>query len=1162
MISYKEIVLLLLLLGCSSVVQSRSCPTVYSDVNSGGNKIKVVWNARDHSNISIAISEPPCLDLDKHLVVRICSNGTWLPSKECHYVDFNNVCPPDFKEEKGKCTYVTQPQMWDDKCPYPDASTEVNNHKNIWLPFQQKIKHGAYEYILPDENYGLPYSETTLWEHSSEIFYGNSECVAKTSSKIENVSCNTSFSRVCLYNHNSFLYRCPNNCVPGGLGSNYCFCKSPKNTSCTLASLRYTYEKDLLYDLVGNDVCLLGPGKMLDNHYLAINKHSLHLKQANDGNCVVCKTEPIAFHDHVVLDLTFKASSQKLYLNIYSPEGLYKVNDNVQVFCFTDATNKLKYRVNTKEKFDSRFKSPSHRRYKVFKVSLVEDGPGYYWCEAFLLPTMEVITSNKVLAHKGFKYREYSLRLKIKDLCAFSRVDCKIPTEDFIGGVCKSLFTSEAFNTVSNVRLFRIYDIDTVTDTVDVLVHLSVKSKLSNKEEYEILKHTLNSLAESNVIIVFFKSSTECFAEVTNSGSILHWDSTLINTKAVPKEICVRDDGTPITRRCFGDFHVGAHWEDITESCSKSYKVSSKTKLLSSLAHGNASTDRPVSLAYITANTSDFTELDMHYLSKTLMHMTGSRPPTEDLVADVSQIINNLMQSNSTTLRSSQRMLNATDELLDTFESALNSVHFTSSSILLVNSDIIVHVTKPFLNNVSGISVRGLFKDTKFLNSTVTELYSNATFDDLVSHNDLEIAVYVPEALLKIMANNEPRSNLANITIVTTIFYSDKFFNSERDRSDRVGSRIVSVTISNREDYLEIPIPIIFKSRNNNKQKRCAFWNYGLRSSNGTGHWDTLGGDKMHDSRREFDTCFFSHLTNFALLIRWRHRIGDTNSDFTKTMSNIGKLHDDILSTISNIGCAFSIFGIAGIFLTAFLFKTWREKVGTKILMHLCVALFLQVVFLNLAADEFAKHSSDVFCKVIGIILHYVTIAEFAWMLVAAILQFYRFVKVVGPMPNRIILKACVIGWGFPLIPIAATCSIDIDSYSASNDGICYPTGLAMYIGVFLPIAFIVISNLVLFSLILRNIFHLKVESNKGTTILKRQVCLTVLLFFLLGMPWVFGVVAEIIQGSWLSYILLYIFCFTATLQGFVLFIFYVILDKSTRILWIDWIAKIRDKYK
>jgi hypothetical protein len=61
-----------------------------------------------------------------------------------------------------------------------------------------------------------------------------------------------------------------------------------------------------------------------------------------------------------------------------------------------------------------------------------------------------------------------------------------------------------------------------------------------------------------------------------------------------------------------------------------------------------------------------------------------------------------------------------------------------------------------------------------------------------------------------------------------------------------------------------------------------------------------------------------------------------------------------------------------------------------------------------------------------------------------------------------------------------------------------------------------------------------------------RQVATSVLLFFLLGLSWVFGLLAGF------STVCAYLFCITATLQGFVLFLFFVLGEKKSRHYWIQ----------
>ncbi|KAF5300449.1 hypothetical protein FQA39_LY02248 [Lamprigera yunnana] len=492
-------------------------------------------------------------------------------------------------------------------------------------------------------------------------------------------------------------------------------------------------------------------------------------------------------------------------------------------------------------------------------------------------------------------------------------------------------------------------------------------------------------------------------------------------------------------------------------------------------------------------------------------------------------------------LKASQTLLNVTDELLDVFENSLSSIIVDNDTVLLVTDNVIIHMTRPYENNISGISLHEN-KDGGFTKFSIQELYSNTSVDNLKNENNIELAVFIPETLL------DSLSSLANITVVTTIFYKDIFFNSETNTNEIVASNVVSVSILEYDEYLTEPIPILFKSINVSNQK-CAFWSYGLQSENYTGYWSTLGSDLRLLNPSKYEICYFSHLTNFALLVK-SDQIVDEN-DLDRVTRLIEKYHDNNLGIISNVGCAISVLGIFGIFLTAILFKSWRDKVGTRILMQLCVAILLQIIFLNLAAVDIAKYTSEVFCTAVGVILHYFTIAEFSWMLVAAILQFHRFVTVIGPMPNRIVLKASLVGWGLPLIPLILSCAIDIKSYSNAIEGICYPTETTLYVGVFLPIILIIFANLTVFIVVIRNVFRLKAESRGSSkNNFKYQICLAILLFFLLGLPWIFGLLAELLQHTPFSYILLYLFCLTATLQGFVLFVFYVLLDKSTRILW------------
>ncbi|KAK4881227.1 hypothetical protein RN001_004546 [Aquatica leii] len=823
-----------------------SCPTETSSVQNDGDLFEVTWKSMENSYLSVAISNPPCLDENDKLVYRICLNGTWVNQNSCHYVDFNTVCPSIFYENRDKCIYVTPPQSFEEKCPYPDASTKIKGYSNIWLPIKQLVPFSAYEYVLPDEKYGLQYSSSDSSESSDEMLELTSECVVKTT-KIETVPCDSKFSHVCLYKYNSFLYRCPDGCVGGGLGSDYCFCKkykqnfSIKNLCRHFATPNYTYERNIVYELVEDDTCLLGYAPFR-NFYIVMSNSNLYLKHIEEANCAICVVNSIPF-EPVNMELKFNVKNSKLFLDVYSPEGLFKIDNKVQVFCFTDATNQLKKRVEVEFEFDSNSKNQNQRRFIVFKVSVSEIGPGYYWCEAFLLPHMTVIQSNKVLASKKFKYNEYSLRLQIHDLCRYSLIYCKIPNEEFISSVSKTLFDNSIFSKfIKNIRLFRVFEVNIINGTADILVHLSVKTKFSLEEEYYKINTNLKHVEKQNVTVLYFQSSSFCLPEKTFfENKTLNWQLSTIGSTVVPEEICVLENGIPVSRKCRGDFYVGSNWERITDTCYSNYSVSLKTTFLHSLVLGNSTINSTSNITTVTEDSTDLTVLDLHYISKILKQLFNStQNNTQDSLVEIGHVFNNLMFSNNSILKNSQTLLNATDSLINIFEDSLESSIVDNDTLLLIHNNLIIHISKPFANNISGIALYGNH-GSGFLNFTVKELFMNTTTAMFENETSLELAVYIPENLLNALVTNV--TDLLNITVITSIYYSDNLFNTNNEMNDTLVSKVISVSIPGYGDYLTEPIPVIFKSKKNFVNRTCAFWNYGLQSQNLSGYWSTLGGE-------------------------------------------------------------------------------------------------------------------------------------------------------------------------------------------------------------------------------------------------------------------------------------------------------------------------------
>lgn len=289
-------------------------------------------------------------------------------------------------------------------------------------------------------------------------------------------------------------------------------------------------------------------------------------------------------------------------------------------------------------------------------------------------------------------------------------------------------------------------------------------------------------------------------------------------------------------------------------------------------------------------------------------------------------------------------------------------------------------------------------------------------------------------------------------------------------------------------------------------------------------------------SKKHFTICEYGHVTHFALLL------ARDNSNFA--YANKYK----ILDIITAVNSVLSIIGIFGILLTATLFERWRRNTGNQILVHFSIAMSIKMIMLYVSAGVYDDDIRAIICSVTGAILHYAILSEFCWMLIIAILQFKRFVEVLGGPPKFVLLKACICGWVFPILPVLLILLIDRQNYSEGKVGLCYPSGLGLYLGIWLPIVIIVSINFVIFMFIMYNVFHKKTESRD---IVNHEILfqwrLALLLFSMLGLTWLFGFMSQI-PGA--QNIFVFLFCISATLQGFVMFLFFIVFNKSTRFLY------------
>lgn len=691
------------------------------------------------------------------------------------------------------------------------------------------------------------------------------------------------------------------------------------------------------------------------------------------------------------------------------------------------------------------------------------------------------------------------------------------------------------------------------------------------------------------------------------------WKRTRINETATLHDICLRQNGLPITRKCQVKA-MRAQWESIDHwkrvVCMRRFRQHSFSVELNSLhddiLEGRRLTNNTQGRRSTTAVMRNMFHQHGRNVLPADIHVTGQvftelleQPKDGALSADLLSICREIMSSDEKVLRLSAE-LNATNCLLNKFEDYMDAlpqefvpmencgkaiIHAASEDIAsseagveivnyanigvkaLISSNLSVYYLNPTCNEITGLAIYSTAApDRKHSESGFWYrfLYSSESVDKLKGESNLEIATFIPQKLWqKLQAGG------ASYLILKIYAHDGLFVETSRQRSRRPRSKVLSISIPGIQ-AITLPEAIPFLLRNENQREPdgrasksgsgCGYWNYQTWLSDGITTSDTT--DMLRDP---IIVCQTRHLTQFSYLVGGSYRTDDLGNEVL-----VSPINERVLDIISIVGCSLSLFGVFGIFLTAALFKSFRSQASTKVLLHLCVAMTLQMVlfvFINTddISEDLVSQGNFTPCVILGAMLQYSILVLFCWMLIIAFLQFQRYVTVIGiERPSHYILKAALVAWLLPLLPTLLVACIDPESYLptkaqlATDTGICYPSGYGLTFGVVLPVTLITVANLVIFVFVFYSISHSLSQSihRAERKLVNKQIRLSVLLFFLLGLSWIFGIFAFMQAGVAFSYL----FCLTATLQGFVLFIYFVLLDEVNRKAWLGliWPTKMK----
>ncbi|XP_016951548.1 adhesion G-protein coupled receptor G2 [Drosophila biarmipes] len=634
-------------------------------------------------------------------------------------------------------------------------------------------------------------------------------------------------------------------------------------------------------------------------------------------------------------------------------------------------------------------------------------------------------------------------------------------------------------------------------------------------------------------------------------------EKTRVGQKANLRDLCLNERGIPIRRRC--QIRKGKIvWQSLDHiTCRSAPELSSSINLLAV----ESPPDMISQLSnLLTQSQAKLAAADVFSISEIFDSLVRKPERNAEVVGDLMKICQKVMTTDNETLRISAD-LNATNTLLSNFEdyldelgsqlfqrntSAINNstefkfqTYFDMGVVVLRTSELSVFFVDPEVRNITGMAIYSNGNSSDF-----KSLHSYDRVADVRAIENLETAVFLPEKLWRKLKKK------GATYLVFKVYTRDALFvETEEEIKRRPTSNVISITIPGLEDT-QLPEKLPFFLRNGRANQTeyeggCGYWNYATWLSDGI---STDGSGSSHP----VILCLADHLTQFTFLL-----------GVSKMQTGLDTYEDDrSLDIITNVCLTLSLLGLFLIFLTAAVFKSFRSLASTKILLNLCAALFLQLLFFLILSQskllQLLDQTDSERCTLIGALMQYLLLVVFSWMFIIGFLQYQRYVRVIGVNhPRHYILMSAIVAWTLPLVPTLLVVFLEPGSYRPSNSSLdtpilCYPSGYGLSLGVILPIGVITVANAIMVGYITWSVYRALFTRD----LVLKQLGLFVLLFFLLGITWIFGLCSYFDFGS----IFAYLFCLTATLQGFVLFLFFIVFNKENQRAWLGLCCNLRRK--
>ncbi|KAL4217408.1 hypothetical protein ACF0H5_023858 [Mactra antiquata] len=686
----------------------------------------------------------------------------------------------------------------------------------------------------------------------------------------------------------------------------------------------------------------------------------------------------------------------------------------------------------------------------------------------------------------------------------------------------------ETFNLVNNTAKLRYF----LTPTLSrqrAQTYESVVLSILTDHLVDVIKNT-NWTFDSKTVKVF--STVQCppFTATIN-GKVVTFNPVRLGSQGYSWERCYPGRTALATASCVGNYDDGVRWTDIVVDATcgvvPPLNQSSSTDTLKNISE-TAITDKNYfallnDTVILTDPNVNLTEADIIYTADIVYNYLQFSPiNNKQRVDDIYDIVNNVLYTSTDYLESAQKISNAANRIILSADEITNGLNLLGKDSVKIVKDFLASVVLE-QSGVGDVTIGIKFNGTQDIRLNQDDI-NTVGMPAEVSVTDTDTGIY----LTRNIAQGEATRLAFQIYGKTDLFsvISSRF---------EINSKVVAARMTKRgipvEDLGDEYVTAVFRIKEYNKNMVCAYWNYS--ASQDAGGWETKG--CMMESKDEGHViCKCDHLTNFAVLI-------DLEAG---SISDTDKL---VLGIITKIGLILSIIGLGITILTFLIFKHLRKGRGQQVLVNLSVAMICSAILFLVGID---RTETKVGCIVVAALLHYFILVSFMWMLVEGVLQYLRFVKVLGTYIPNFMKKTMIPAWGLPLIPVIVCLAIDYNMYFGGK-GYCWMTWEPFLYAFIIPIAVVILANLIVFTMVLCNLCcrrkHKGMASNQSErkmALLHVQAAISILV--ILGITWLFG----FLTVDTTRIVFHYLFAIFNAFQGIFIFLLFTFREKQIRKAW------------